>query len=88
MKDNSDKMNAEFDHVKNFFSLQNFSEHPRRVQVFSITAKCTKKTSNVRVFVFLGPSLPGPIKFVSTGFDFLPVCVIKCSCATLRVLYS
>ena len=36
----------------------------------------------------LSPSAPGPIKFVSAGFDFLPICVIKCSCATLRVLYS
>ena len=29
------------------------------------------------------PSGPGLIKFISAGFDFLPVCVIKCSCATL-----
>ena len=43
-----------------------------------------------RVFVFLGPrpsvlgpSTPGPITFTSAGFDFLPVCVVKCSCATL-----
>ena len=31
------------------------------------------------VFVFLGPRPPGPIKFVSAVFDFLPVCVVKCS---------
>ena len=37
------------------------------------------------VFVFLGPrpSAPGPITFINAGFDFLPVCVVKCSCATL-----
>ena len=29
----------------------------------------------------LGP--PGPIKFVSAVFDFLPVCVVKCSGAAL-----
>ena len=43
--------------------------------------------------VFLGPRRPnmlalipqpvGPIKFLSAAFDFLPVCVIKCSCAAL-----
>ena len=31
----------------------------------------------------LGLAAPGPIKFISAGFDFLPVCVIKCSCAIL-----
>ena len=38
----------------------------------------------------LCPLAPGSIKFISAGFNFLPVCVIKCSCATLikRVLYS
>ena len=36
------------------------------------------------VFAFLGPqpSAPGPIKCISS-FDFLPICDIKCSCATL-----
>ena len=42
----------------------------------------------VGVFDFLGPrpSAPrplGPIKFLIFVFDFLPVCVIKCSCAAL-----
>ena len=27
----------------------------------------------------LGPSAPGPITFISAGFHFLPVSVIKCS---------
>ena len=31
----------------------------------------------------LGPSAAGPITFISADFHFLPVCVIKCSCATL-----
>ena len=51
------------------------------------------------VFVFLGPRPllsalgplaprplvphPGPIEFLSAVFDFLHVCVIKCSCAVL-----
>ena len=29
------------------------------------------------------PSAPGPVTFTSTGFDFLPVYVVKCSCAKL-----
>ena len=32
---------------------------------------------------FSRPSAPGPIKFLSAAFDFLPVCVVKCSCAAL-----
>ena len=31
----------------------------------------------------LSPPHPLPIKFSSAGFDFLPACVTKCSCATL-----
>ena len=30
-----------------------------------------------------GPSAHGSVKFISAGFDFLPVCVTKCSCGTL-----
>ena len=49
----------------------------------------------LRVFVFLyprpsapyvgpwSPGPPGPIEFLSAVFDFLPVCVKKCSCASL-----
>ena len=39
-----------------------------------------------RAFVFLGPWPPGSIKFLSVVFDFLPVCVIKYSCAALTPL--
>ena len=35
------------------------------------------------VFVFIGPRPPSPIKFLNAVFDFLPVCVVKCSCAAL-----
>ena len=31
----------------------------------------------------LSLSAPGSMKFISAGFDFLLVCVIKCSCETL-----
>ena len=31
----------------------------------------------------LGPSAPRPLKFSSAVFDFLPVCVVKCSCTTI-----
>ena len=33
------------------------------------------------------PRSPRPTKFVGAVFDFLPVCVVKCSCAAL-VKYS
>ena len=36
----------------------------------------------------LGPRVPGPIKFLSTVFDFLPVCVVKCPCAALSTVLS
>ena len=32
---------------------------------------------------YVVPSAPGPVKFLIAVFDFLPVCVIKCSCAAL-----
>ena len=36
-----------------------------------------------RGICFSRPSAPGPITFISAGFDFLSVCVVKCLCATL-----
>ena len=41
------------------------------------------KNEGFLFFSALGPSAPGPVTFTSAGFDFLPVCVVKCSCATL-----
>ena len=35
----------------------------------------------------LGPRPPSPMKFLSAVFDFLPVWVVKCSCAAL-IKYS
>ena len=31
----------------------------------------------------LGHSAPRPLKFLSTVFDFLPVCVVECSCCSI-----